>query len=300
MSPRPGEQGSSEGAEPRSGVAATRHAMVQVRWGPMACCKAVVAPGQVLRVGRAESMGLAVPHDKELAEAHFELSWSGSQGWLKSLQGPQGTLLEGQPVEQGEVSNGAWVRAGQTDFAVYFERTTPPREPEQPAPPEPVASKARALEVLRRQQAPLYAILDAARSERVLQLLRESVEEYRSLYEGPQGDVLADVAPYLVSLPDKDSWLLEALVQEGWGADWGVYLTSAQPLVEVRRHLRKLLMVEAEGGEGRLYFRFYDPRVLGPFLSTCPEETRQAFFGAIERFLLSGPSGEVVEHLAPK
>ena len=48
---------------------------------------------------------------------------------------------------------------------MYFERTTPPREPGEPAPPELLAYKAQALEVLRCQQLPLYAILDAARSE---------------------------------------------------------------------------------------------------------------------------------------
>jgi hypothetical protein len=273
-----------------------RHAIVQVRWGPLSCRKAVVAPGQVLRVGRAESMGLAVPHDKELAEAHFELSWSGNRGWLKSLRGPQGTLLEGQAIEQGEVFNGSWVRAGQTDFSVYFERTTPAQPPKQPEPPELAAHKARALEVLRGQQAPLYAVLDSARSVRILELLHESVEDCRSLYEGPQGDALEEVAPYLVSLSNKKSWLLEALVQEGWEAGWGVYFTHPHPFLEVRRHLRKFLMVELEGAEGRFYFRFYDPRVLREFLPGCDEATREEVFGATGGFILAGPGGEVLEH----
>lgn len=272
-----------------------RHAILQVRWGPMAYHKAIIEPGQVLRVGRAQSAGLAVPHDEQMAEEQFELSWSGRRGWMHDLKSPTGTLLEGQQVEQGEVLNGTWLRAGQTDFSVYFERTTPPREPEQPDPPELVAHKARALEVLRGQQAPLYAILDAARGERILELLHESVEEYHSLYEGPQGTALAEVAPHLVSLPRKDSWLLEALVQEGWGAHWGVYLTSPLPFLMVRRHLRRFLMVEAEDLEGRFYFRFYDPRVLDSFLSTCPPDSRKEFFGDIESFIFNGSNGEVVE-----
>jgi hypothetical protein len=260
----------------------------------MAHHKAIIEPGQVLRVGRAPSAGLAVP-DAQLAEEQFELSWSGRRGWMHDLKSPTGTLLEGEQVEQGEILNGSWLRAGQTDFSVYFERTTPPREPEQPDPPELVAHKARALEVLRAQQAPLYAIVDAARGERILELLHESVEECHSLYEGPQGTALAEVAPFLVSLPRKDSWLLEALVQEGWGNHWGVFLTSALPVLQVRRHFRKFLMVEAEGAEGRLYFRYYDPRVLGAFLPTCPPESRKEFFGDVESFIFSGSNGEVVE-----
>jgi hypothetical protein len=275
---------------------AKRHAILQVRWGPMAYQKAIIEPGQVLRVGRGSSAGLVVPHDPELAEEQLEIAWSGKRGWMYDLKSPSGTLLDGERVEQGEVFNGSWLRAGQTDFSVYFERTTPPREPEQPDPPEWVASKARALEALRDQQAPLYAIVDVARDERILELLHESVEECHSLYEGPQGAALAEVAPYLVSLPRKDSWLLEALVQEGWAAAWGVYFTAPVPLLQVRRHLRRFLMVEAESVEGRLYFRFYDPRVLHVFLPTCSSGERKEFFGDIECFFFSGSSGEFVKY----
>ncbi|WNG62306.1 DUF4123 domain-containing protein [Archangium gephyra] len=274
-----------------------RHAILQVRWGPLAYQKTLIEPGQVLKVGRAPPSGLAVPQDAELAEVQFELSWSGKRGWLHGQPGVPATLLDGEPVEQGEIFNGSWLRAGQTDFSVYFEKTTPPREPEQPDPPVLVAHKARALEVLRAQEAPLYALVDTARSERILELLHESVEDCYSLYEGPQGVALAEVAPYLVSLPRKDSWLLEALVQEGWGAHWGVFLTSAAPARLVRRHFRKFLMVEAEGVEGRLYFRYYDPRVLGAFLPSCPPGTREEFFGDIEGFIFSGSNGEVTVEL---
>lgn len=274
-----------------------RHAILQVRWGPLAYQKTLIEPGQVLKVGRAPPSGLAVPQDAELAEVQFELSWSGKRGWLHGQPGVPATLLDGEPVEQGEIFNGTWLRAGRTDFSVYFEKTTPPREPEQPDPPVLVAHKARALEVLRAQEAPLYAIVDAARGERILELLHESVEDCYSLYEGPQGVALAEVAPYLVSLPRKDSWLLEALVQEGWGAHWGVFLTSAAPARLVRRHFRKFLMVEAEGVEGRLYFRYYDPRVLGAFLPSCPPGTREEFFGDIEGFIFSGSNGEVTVEL---
>ena len=125
-------------------------------------------------------------------------------------------------------------------------------------------------------------MLDAARDERVLTLLQESIDEYRSLYEGPQGTALESVAPYLVQL-QKDSRLLGALVQEGWGNHWGIYFTSSASFIEVRRHLRKFLMIELEGDPGRFYFRFYDPRVLHSFLPTCSAEQRKDFFGPIAR-----------------
>lgn len=274
---------------------AKRHAILQVRWGPMAYQKAIIAPGQVLRVGRAPAKGLAVAHDEELADEQFEVAWSGRRAWMHDLKSEKGTLLDGERVEDGEVINGTWLRAGGTDFSVFIERTTPPPEPKEPDPPELVAHKARALEALRALEGPLYAIVDTARDARLLELLHESVEPCHSLYEGTQGEALSEVAPYLVSLPDKESWLLEALVQEGWSASWGIFFTCSLPFLQVRRHFRKFLMVEAETSEGRLYFRFYDPRVLRVFLPSCPPESRKQFFGEIGRFVCSGPNGELVE-----
>lgn len=267
---------------------AERHAIVQVRWGPMACRKAIVAPGQTLRVGRADLVGLTVAHDTKLADAHFEVSWDGSRGWVQDLSSLPGTFLGGQRVEKAELANGSWLRASRTDFSVYFERTTSPVPPPEPDSPEMTKLKAEALRVLREQKEPLYAILDAARSERILELVRESVEEYWSLYEGPKGDALANVAPYLVRL-HLDSKLLAALVNEGWSQSWGIYLTCALSPMEVRRHFRKLLMVEAEGKEGRLYFRFYDPRSLHLFLQACTTVQKNDLFGPLNNLTHEGP-----------
>src|SRR5262249_7801469 len=111
----------------------------------------------------------------------------------------------------------------------------------------------------------LYGVLDAARDERALVLLRESIDEFCSLYDGPQGHALAAVAPYLVRF-SPNSRLLRALLEEGLGGSWGIYAAASAQLVAVRRHFRRFLMVEDETNGKRLYFRFYDPRVLRDFL----------------------------------
>lgn len=269
-----------------------RRAILRVLWGSMACQQALLQPGQVLRVGRAPSEGLAVPDDEALSDTHFELSWDGRQCRLKDLRSRTGTLLGGQPVREAEVLNAGWIRAGRTDLSVHFERWTR-WEPGEPKPPEALALEDRALEVLREQRTHLYALVDLARDERLRELLWESVEEFRSLYEGAQGERTQDVAPYLVELPER-SELLEVLVREGWGRGWGMFLASAQPLPEVRRHLRKLLMVKLESLPERVYFRFYDPRVLREFLQVCTPEQRQVLFGStVECFLFEGTGGEV-------
>jgi hypothetical protein len=275
---------------------AERHAIVQVRWGPMACRKAIVAPGQTLRVGRAGSVGLPVPHDSKMADAHFEVSWDGSRAWVTDLGSRTGTLLGGETVVKAELFNGSWLRASHTDFSVYFERTTPPPPTLEADSAEMAELKTQALRLLKGQEEPLYAILDAARNERILVLLRESVEEYWSLYEGHQGDALADVAPYLVRLP-ADSGLLEALVTEGWGQGWGIYLTCARASLEVRRHFRKFLMAQAEGKETQLYFRFYDPRTLHALLPVCTSAQRSELFSPLGSLFHEVPGNSFMECL---
>ncbi|QRK09607.1 DUF4123 domain-containing protein [Archangium violaceum] len=267
-----------------------RRLIVEVRWGASAGSKGVLEPGRVLQVGRAETAGLSVPGDASMSELHFELAWDGTHCTLRDLKSGTGTLLDGQRVEESQVSHGGWVRAGMTDFSVHVEAMTPPNRPAVAELPVRKALEARALKALVSQSGLLFAVMDAAQDARVLVLLRESVEEYRSLYDGPQGDVLAEVAPLLVSLP-RDSRLLESLVQEGWGMNWGLFLTSQRPFKDVRRHLRKFLMIQDSTGQ-ELYFRFYDPRVLPIFLPRCSPEQLQEFFGGIDSFLMEGSAGE--------
>jgi hypothetical protein len=136
-------------------------------------------------------------------------------------------------------------------------------------------------------------VVDAARGRRVLALLRESVDDYRSLYDGIRGEALASVAPYLVALRP-DSSLVERLVHEGWSRRWGIYFTSREAFRDVRRHLRRFLLVEDDQTAKRMYFRFYDPSVLRAFLPTCTPRQREDFFGAIGCFLAEGEGGEPI------
>lgn len=142
--------------------------------------------------------------------------------------------------------------------------------------------------ILRAEGQPLYGVFDAARDEAVLRLLREGKGEHRSLYNGRRGESLAAVAPYLVALPPEGE-LLDRLIAEGWGKSWGVFLTADLPFDDLRRHLRRFLVVEAEDG-ATFYFRFYDPRVLRPYLSSCTADEIDHLFGPITALWLEGRS----------
>ena len=140
-----------------------------------------------------------------------------------------------------------------------------------------------AFETLRVLPGSVYAVLDAARDERMLALLRRAGAQYRSLYEGPEAQELESVAPYLVELT-REQALLKRLIGSGWGKGWGIFLTGTRPFDEIRRHLRKFLMVREEETGKRLYFRFYDPRVLRVFLPTCSPPQQAALYAEVDCF----------------
>ena len=108
----------------------------------------------------------------------------------------------------------------------------------------------------------------------------------------PRATPLAHCAPYLVALRP-DSGLLERLVREGWGARWGIFFACARPFKDVRRHLRRFLLVEDDVTAEKYYFRFYDPRTLRVFLPSCTPRQRADFFGEIACFFAEGERGEL-------
>lgn len=270
-------------------------AIVEIRWGRLRGKKVILAPGASLRVGRTERADFVVEHDRQMAGAHFELRWDGAECWLKSVTRDADTLLNGEPVSSAAVENGDWIKAGDTIFSMYIEERTPPRRGSD-AGMTPVRESA--LAALSSAEAPLFAVLDAARDDRILEVLRESVEEYRSLYEGIKGEALANVAPYLVALP-RGARLLARLVAEGWGRRWGIFLTSERPFDEVRTHLRRFLMVVNEDDQKRLYFRYYDPVTLRVFLPSTTARQAAELFGPIQAFFTEGDSGDVRRFDAP-
>lgn len=272
--------------------------ILEIQNGPFAGRKIVLASGQLTRVGRTKRADFGFPHDPHMSSVHFVLECDEKSCRVRDYNSSNGTLVNGQKVSAAVLSNGDQISAGQTTFVVQVEAddvgASPiPRE-EDLAAAEP---NGRLLQMLRGQFQPLFALLDAARDPRVLALLLESKEEFQSLYEGPQGDALAQFAPYLVGLP-KESPLLETVAREGWGKSWGVYLTCDLPFKEVRKHFRHFLMAKLPDGR-QVYFRFYDPRALRVYLPTCTAEEARSFFGPVKYYLMEGEMPESALSFAP-
>ncbi|MFO0758084.1 MAG: DUF4123 domain-containing protein [Byssovorax sp.] len=286
-----------------------RRAIVAVPWGPLRGLRVVLDPGAQLKVGRAEWADLKVPHDRQMSGLHFELAWDGERCAVRDLGSVTGTLIDGEPgKKEGSVGHGGWIKAGETVFTVHAEGGAPERDDLSEAPPEQLdvpgfvgearrreAEEARArrrdaeeaLPILQAEAASgdLVAVLDSAKDARIVELLRAAVEEQQSLYDGLPGEVMSDVAPYVVRLP-QGSRLLASLVGEGWGKRWGIYAVCDLPFKEIRRHFRRFLMVHDEETAERMYFRFYDPRVLAAFLDAATPAQKKTLFGEISAFLV--------------
>ena len=267
----------------------TPRLLVEVRWGPLRGAKVAVAPGEALSIGReprtagAEPPALALAHDRDVHPVHATLRWDGARAALEA----RAPLERNGERVRGvvDVEHGDWLRVGESDLVLRVEGTlAPTRELEGPS--------VAALAALAAESS-LFAILDAARDDRILAHLREAAEPHLSLYDGFRGELLEDEAPYLVPLP-RGSQLLARLVREGWGRRWGVYARWPGTVVELRAHLRRFLIVRDDVSNERLYFRFYDPAVLRAYLPTCTPGERRSFFGRIDAFLVEGAGGEVV------
>lgn len=140
----------------------------------------------------------------------------------------------------------------------------------------------------------LYAILDGARNSGIFPAVLRSGCEFECLYRGELDPELAGAAPYLVKL-ERNQPFAGWLVNQGWGDSWGIYVHSAAPFRDLKRHLRKFLMVY-DADAKPMYFRYYDPRVFRTYLPTCNDEELATVFGPIKSYLLEDKNPNTLLH----
>jgi hypothetical protein len=142
--------------------------------------------------------------------------------------------------------------------------------------------------------ASVYAVLDGARDERIYRAVYDSRLEYECLFTGDISYELALAAPYLVRL-EAAAPFTRWLVEEGWGQSFGIFAWSRADTETVRRHCRRLLQIKDESGR-RLFFRYYDPRVLRLYLPTCTAAELRQVLGPWGKLLAEGSKGQVVTY----
>lgn len=288
--------------------------------GRSAAPRAIAAPGETLHVGRLKGENNLYVPDPLLAPVHFRVTFDGRSGRLQDLSqvlrkhgacekecftaalrnspcsgicrlndrgAGSGVHLNGQRVSDAPLAHGDVLVAGGSCFGVsVMDAALPAETASSPRGALTREQQLRALEFFAKQRLPLFAIVDAARSPELLELLRVHADVYYSLYDGPEAEKLVEVAPYLVQLSSRSA-LLAALIGEQWGNSWGVFALALTDFKSLRRHLRRFLMVQDARGKD-MYFRYYDPRVLRVFLPTASAAELGDFFGPVSGFVIEG------------
>lgn len=140
----------------------------------------------------------------------------------------------------------------------------------------------------------LYVILDGAQNPTLLDVMDAHPDlGVHCLMMGKLEPDMQEVAPYVVHLPE-DAGFTQWLFDHGWGQNWGIFLVSKEDLGDVWRHMRGHVRVFGPNRE-RLFFRFYDPRVLNAFLPTCDPRQLKDFFGEVS-FMFAEVEGGTVAH----
>ncbi len=137
---------------------------------------------------------------------------------------------------------------------------------------------------------PVFAVLDGASAPGLVKNLYAHEPEYCCLYRGELKPDMATVAPYLVRLEPGNEFT-EWVLNDGWGAHWGVFVSSIANLRTLRDHFREFHTVELPD-QRTVVFRYYDPRVLRVFLPVCNVAELTTFFGPTQSFLMEDESPE--------
>lgn len=139
----------------------------------------------------------------------------------------------------------------------------------------------------------IYGVVDAARDSALAFAARDRFgERIESLFEGESAPFLTEVAPYMVRIDPQSGYL--DLWSEHLGRSAGILLLTPAEPDELRRHLRQIFIVTDEENK-EYFFRYYDPRVLRPFLPTCTAAEAAEFFGSIRHiFAESAKSGNIL------
>lgn len=132
-----------------------------------------------------------------------------------------------------------------------------------------------------------YAVVDGASMPGLLQKLANYPADHCCLLRGELPQELADAAPYLIKLELYDhitEWLLNV-----WDHHAGIFaVVDAQMSFDaVRRHFRRFLVISGPGN-ARLYFRYYDPRILRVCLPTCNVAQTEFIFGPVDLYITAG------------
>ena len=134
----------------------------------------------------------------------------------------------------------------------------------------------------------VYAFLGGARDKQIEKTIRLGSLKSACLIDGKLSYEMTIAAPYMVRL-EKDHPQTIEILKKGWGNSWGIFAITYPPatLINIRHNCKKIAMVQLPDDK-RAYFRYYEPRVMRPYLPTCTVEEANKVFGHISEYIMEG------------
>lgn len=132
--------------------------------------------------------------------------------------------------------------------------------------------------------AQLFVLLDPSRDTKITTIAQGLSERAECLYIGSARQEFEDDAPWLVQCGEMDGFS-DYLVDEGLGQHWCVFVISDGSFDDLFRHFRHLTKIRQVDGES-LFFRYYDPDVLGSILPFLTGAQRKYVFGPAAAMLM--------------
>lgn len=128
----------------------------------------------------------------------------------------------------------------------------------------------------------LLVFLDAAHVQNLHVMLRELNVQHLPLFrESPQENII-HVTPFIARFSPSETFL-HWMTMNPVVLETALVCTSTAPLDQTHAHLRRFLLTKDDTGR-QVYFRFWDPRVISPFLQSSTPEERRWFCGPIRAF----------------
>lgn len=134
------------------------------------------------------------------------------------------------------------------------------------------------------QEGYLYAILDACVDAEIMKKAHACGDTTaKCLFHGTRLEEYYAVAPYLFHV---NAGLLEWVLKSFSGHPWGLFILTKGSMVEIFAHAQRFLAVLLPNS-ATWFFRYYDPRILGVYLSSCTADELRMFFGPVRAYAVS-------------
>ncbi len=299
--------------------------VIEIRCGSGTGRKALLAAGQVLKVGRTQWADFTVDEDGHMSGVHFSLQTDRGVCFIEDLGSSNGTRLNGQPLgARTALRSGDKIDAGRTGFVVHIEADDTELDvadetlarPDVPPPTMPAVSlplpdgqpvlytvescdsgltlcrgetdplSAASVAVLLAQAYQPYFIVDF---RNLTGVIPEEIESPDFLFDwlDPAAAVLA--SPIVLSGEEYAAW--PELIEQGWGEDAIICLFSKQEKPAVLEHLRHCIRPkeQADGTRKGAILGFCWPSVMAPLLSNYKPKPVEDLLAGIEAVLVELP-----------